>query len=488
MVGIGIVGIGFMGVTHFKAIERVKGGRVTAVFTRDARKLKGDWRRVEGNFGGSGGMQNMSGVNCHNSVEALLSDDSVDLVDICLPTHLHTRWTLKALEAGKSVLLEKPIALQLSEADRMIRDARKRNLCFMVAHVLRFFPEFRLVKELSASGKFGRIRAAHFKRITSKPAWITAAEIARTGGPCHRSAHPRRRLHPVPPGDAFIGDQQRTRRQPWGGRASQHPLPLRRGSSGDKRRGRMAVAAGISLGAGVRRLLRRGSLKFNSSSGRPPVLLTNDGKRRTPRLSKRDGFVGELQEAVDSVRNGRDSTTLGGVSARNSLDLCLAEIRSGSNGTKGDDQGDFEKDGGQMTQRRPLSVGILANPAAGRDIRRLVAQASVFPIAEKCNMIIRILSGLGACGVEEVYMMPDAGGIARRLRRAKQTPVRPLWPRVTFLDMPIEDGPADTLLATQRMVAAGVRGHHRARRGRNPSPRGAGLGGHSAYSALHRNQ
>ena len=109
-----------------------------------------------------------------------------------------------------------------------------------------------------------------------------------------------------------------------------------------------------------------------------------------------------------------------------------------------------------MTQRRPLSVGILANPAAGRDIRRLVAQASVFPIAEKCNMITRILSGLGACGVEEVYMMPDAGGIARRLRRALQTPVRPLWPRVTFLDMPIEDGPADTLLATQRMVAAGV--------------------------------
>ena len=334
MVGIGIVGIGFMGVTHFKAIERVKGGRVTAVFTRDARKLKGDWRRVEGNFGGSGGMQNMSGVNCHNSVEALLSDDSVDLVDICLPTHLHTRWTLKALEAGKSVLLEKPIALQLSEADRMIRDARKRNLCFMVAHVLRFFPEFRLVKELSASGKFGRIRAAHFKRITSKPAWITAAEIARTGGPAI-DLH----IHDADFIQYLLGmPSSVTSNGLVGNRGVVEHLNTHYHFDGAP----VAISAeagwlsqqGSPWEQGYDVYFEEAALKFNSSSGRPPVLLTNDGKRRTPRLSKRDGFVGELQEAVDSVRNGRDSTTLGGVSARNSLDLCLAEIRSVQTGRK----------------------------------------------------------------------------------------------------------------------------------------------------------
>ncbi len=103
-------------------------------------------------------------------------------------------------------------------------------------------------------------------------------------------------------------------------------------------------------------------------------------------------------------------------------------------------------------------VGILANPAAGRDIRRLVAQASVFPIAEKCSMILRVLSALGACGVNRVYMMPDVGGIAARMRRALEIPqeARPLWPKVFFLDMPIEDGPADTLLAVKEMIGAGV--------------------------------
>lgn len=105
---------------------------------------------------------------------------------------------------------------------------------------------------------------------------------------------------------------------------------------------------------------------------------------------------------------------------------------------------------------RPSTVGILANPASGRDIRRLVAQASIFPLAEKCNMIFRLLSALGAGGVDEVYMMPDVGGISLRLRRMLQTLPLEARPRVTFFDMPVEDSGADTLLAVNRMVDAGV--------------------------------
>ena len=69
-------------------------------------------------------------------------------------------------------------------------------------------------------------------------------------------------------------------------------------------------------------------LKFNSTWGKPPQLLTDDGKVRTPRLSKRDGFVGELQEVVDAIRSGQPSPVLGGASARDSLALCLKEIQS----------------------------------------------------------------------------------------------------------------------------------------------------------------
>ena len=113
--------------------------------------------------------------------------------------------------------------------------------------------------------------------------------------------------------------------------------------------------------------------------------------------------------------------------------------------------------------RKTLSgsaVGIIANPAAGRDIRRLVAQASVFPIAEKRNMITRIFSALGAVGVSTCYMIPDESGIADRVKRAIGVgpPQGQVWPEVEFLDMPIEGTPADTLEATARMVERGVGG------------------------------
>ena len=62
MVNIGIVGIGFMGMTHYRAARKVRGGRVRTICTRDPGKLRGDWRGIRGNFGEPGGMEDLSGV------------------------------------------------------------------------------------------------------------------------------------------------------------------------------------------------------------------------------------------------------------------------------------------------------------------------------------------------------------------------------------------------------------------------------------------
>ena len=113
-----------------------------------------------------------------------------------------------------------------------------------------------------------------------------------------------------------------------------------------------------------------------------------------------------------------------------------------------------------ITSDKVQSVGIIANPASGRDIRRLVAEASVFPISEKCSMILRALEGLGAAGVKNVFMLPDRGGISERIRRVLKNKLgssQNSWPRVTFLDMSLENGPVDTLVAARKMIAVGVR-------------------------------
>jgi len=108
-------------------------------------------------------------------------------------------------------------------------------------------------------------------------------------------------------------------------------------------------------------------------------------------------------------------------------------------------------------------VGVVANPLSGRDIRRLVTQASVFPTAEKANMIQRMLTAFGAVGVHRVLLSTDLGGISAAVfraigRRRGQEPKYPRWPEVEFLDgQPIRQTAQDTVDAVRRMVTAGAR-------------------------------
>jgi predicted dehydrogenase len=333
MVRIGIIGIGFMGVTHFKAIHKVKGAKVTAICTRDAKKLGGDWRSVQGNFGGGGGVQDLKGVAAYERVEDLFADDKVDLVDICLPTTMHYDWTMAALAAGKHVFLEKPIALDLREADRMVKEAEKRRLRLMVAHVLRCFPEFRLVKDLLDGGKYGRVLAADFKRIISMHSWWNPKDLARTGGPAidlHiHDVDFVRYLFGTPEAVTSTGVIRR------GGVVEHIDTHYHfKGPQQASASGGWLSQKGCPFEHGYDVFFEEATLKFNSSWGQPPVLLTKDGKSRRPKLPGKDGFVGELQEAVDAVNAGKDSKILSGKSARDSLRLCLREIESVKKGRR----------------------------------------------------------------------------------------------------------------------------------------------------------
>jgi predicted polyphosphate/ATP-dependent NAD kinase len=101
------------------------------------------------------------------------------------------------------------------------------------------------------------------------------------------------------------------------------------------------------------------------------------------------------------------------------------------------------------------AVGIIANPASGRDIRRLVAGASVFGNPEKAGMVFRVLAGLGAAGVERALMMPAADGLGSTLDRLMLSHGEPL--PLEVLDMPITGTADDTTTAVRLMLAAGVK-------------------------------
>ena len=132
-------------------------------------KRAGDWTGISGNFGPPGEQIDVSGLGVYESLDAMLEDDSIDLIDICLPPSLHAEAIEKSLAAGKSVLCEKPLALSFSEADRLAELGGDR---LMVAQVLPFMPEFGLLVQAAEDGRWGKPIAGRFKRTISPPHWI----------------------------------------------------------------------------------------------------------------------------------------------------------------------------------------------------------------------------------------------------------------------------------------------------------------------------
>lgn len=93
-----------------------------------------------------------------NSYEAILADPDIDVVYIPLPNSLHCEWAVKAAEAGKHILCEKPLALSVAEVDRMARAAAANNVVLVEAFMYRMHPQIAKIKELIAGGLIGPIK------------------------------------------------------------------------------------------------------------------------------------------------------------------------------------------------------------------------------------------------------------------------------------------------------------------------------------------
>ncbi|PQO26912.1 gfo/Idh/MocA family oxidoreductase, partial [Blastopirellula marina] len=92
MIRVGLVGVGFMGWIHYLAYQKVRSMKLAAVSSRDPKRLKGDWRGIKGNFGPPGEKIDLSGVAGYSSYDELLADDSIDMVDLCLPPAIHAEY------------------------------------------------------------------------------------------------------------------------------------------------------------------------------------------------------------------------------------------------------------------------------------------------------------------------------------------------------------------------------------------------------------
>jgi len=177
-----VVGLGFMGSTHLKAYKNIPGAELFAVASDDPIKLTGDLSEIQGNLGGPGETFDFSNIRKYKDYHDVCADPDVEAVDLCLPTDLHADAAITALNAGKHVLVEKPMAISGEDCDRMLAAAEKSGKVLMVAQVLRFFPSYVALADLLKSGSLGPVRSALFRRRCAAPAWSKWLVDPKRGG------------------------------------------------------------------------------------------------------------------------------------------------------------------------------------------------------------------------------------------------------------------------------------------------------------------
>jgi len=179
---IAVVGLGFMGSTHLQALRNIPQATLAAVVSDNPVKLSGDLSSIQGNLDRPGEKLDFSQARKYRSLEHALADPDIDAVDLCLPTHLHESSTIAALQAGKHVLVEKPMALDGDGCRRMLEAAEKSGRLLMTAQVLRFWPDYQPLVAAARSGSLGPLRAAMFRRRCAAPAWGKWLQDPEKGG------------------------------------------------------------------------------------------------------------------------------------------------------------------------------------------------------------------------------------------------------------------------------------------------------------------
>ena len=154
MLKIGVLGVGGISGAHISAWEAMADVELVALC--DVRTER---------------MEKYPDKRQYTDFDEMLENEELDILDICLPTYLHADYSIKAMEKGIHVLCEKPISLKEEDVERVYATAKRMNVKFMVAQVLRFWPEYELLKELYDSKKYGNLLAGFMSRLSRKPAW-----------------------------------------------------------------------------------------------------------------------------------------------------------------------------------------------------------------------------------------------------------------------------------------------------------------------------
>lgn len=156
MLKVGLIGCGFMGTMHANCYKNLEG--VTLAAVADLRPEKAEELAQTGTAIFRDGME-------------LIAQADVDIIDICLPTYLHTKYALAAMDKVKYLFIEKPVALTVAESEELLKKQQETGCRIQIGQVIRFWDEYVALRDIVHSGKYGKVVNANFRRISPSPDW-----------------------------------------------------------------------------------------------------------------------------------------------------------------------------------------------------------------------------------------------------------------------------------------------------------------------------
>lgn len=157
MLKIGLIGCGFMGAMHANCYKVLPGVEIAAV--ADIRREKAE--------------EIAAGTNAaiYSDGKDLIAQADVDVIDICLPTYLHAEYALLGMDNVKYLFVEKPVTLTVEESEQLLKKQAETGCQVQIGQVIRFWDEYVALRDIVASGKYGRVVNANFRRISPTPGW-----------------------------------------------------------------------------------------------------------------------------------------------------------------------------------------------------------------------------------------------------------------------------------------------------------------------------
>lgn len=326
-INVAVVGLGFMGITHLKAWQKVPGARIAAICDAVRLPVDGDFSSISGNLSTSDTLKlDMTQTKATKDLNELLSDPAIDVVDLCVPTLAHPKLAVMSLQAGKHVVCEKPLARTSAHAREIVEAAKVARGYFMPAHCIRFWPEWLWVKKAMESGVYGKVLAARIRRVSEPPGWSREfMDGARSGGAL-LDLH----IHDTDFVQFCFGRPRAVCSTGFSALsgAIDHVSTIYQYASGVSvtAEGGWAMNAGHGFNMAYTFIFERATVDYDFSRGAEALrVFEKDLPARTIPPSGGDGYVGELTYFADCILSGKPPVTLTAQDGLSAVEICEAE-------------------------------------------------------------------------------------------------------------------------------------------------------------------